>query len=119
MGNFSFRNEETGEVITEWFNSHKDVPKFVKKDGARFYRCVAAEIASQGGMSTNAWPMSSTALKIAKHQVKEYTEFCAKNGVPIEYDKRNRPIFTGQKHRRDYFRLVGVKDLDGSYGDNT
>lgn len=69
------------------------------------------------GHRSNCWPMYSDAAGINPEQRQQATEGARKAGVPTEFTRDGRAIFTSQKHRRDYCRLLGFHDRNGSYGD--
>lgn len=61
--------------------------------------------------------LHSDALGVHPKQIKEASEHAAKLGVPTEFDKLGRPIFTSRAHRKRYCASYGAFDKDGGYGD--
>lgn len=61
--------------------------------------------------------MASTALEVHPAQIGQATEDARKNGVPTEFTKGGRPIFTGPAHRKAYMKLYGFHDRNAGYGD--
>jgi len=94
-----------------------EAPRYIRIDGRKAERCLAAEYASQGGQHAKTWPMKSNALAVHPSQRVEYMEFASKHGVPTHFDKRGRPEFRTKRHRKKYAELVGATDFDGGYGD--
>ena len=72
-------------------------------------------------------PIHSEALSVHPRLRAQAMEIAAKRGVPTEFDKKGRPVFTSRKHRRDYLRIRTMRDSsgnesrchdnDGGYGD--
>jgi len=95
-----------------------EVPETIElEDGIVCERCVAAEIASQGGQDAKCWPMKSYAAAVPAWKAKEMTEAASAAGIPTEHDHMGRPILTSQGHRKKYMEFRGLTDFDGGYGD--
>lgn len=54
-------------------------------------------------------PMASRGLAVQPKQVKEATEFAAKNGVPTEYLPDGRPMIVSSRHFRELAKLSGMR----------
>lgn len=67
--------------------------------------------------TTGCWPMASEAVAVHPKQVEEAHRVAREKGVPTEYDKVGRPVFTDRGHRKAYLKAFGVKDNQGGYGD--
>ncbi len=92
------------------------------RDKPKTYRCWFcddANLAAQQTPHPAGWPMVSDAAAVHPSQAKEATEDAAKKGVPTEFTKGGRPIFTSQGHRAAYCKAYGYRDRNGSYGDYT
>jgi hypothetical protein len=63
------------------------------------------------------WPLASEALAVPANEIKQYEEHDRLHGVSTSYDRQGRPVFTSQKHRREYCRLHGYYDRNAGYGD--
>jgi hypothetical protein len=114
---FLYVHPETNKIIEEVFPCRKAPDSITLPDGTVCERCLAAEIASQGGANPACWPMYSQALAVHPSQRKEFEEFADKHGVTTEFDARGRPKFESKSHRKRYCELVGATDFDGGYGD--
>lgn len=62
-------------------------------------------------------PLHSEALAVHSKLVKQQAEKARARGVPTEFDRAGRPVFTSRRHRRDYLRAFGCHDRSGGYGD--
>lgn len=62
-------------------------------------------------------PIHSDSLGVHPRQVKKAQESAASKGVPTEFDKKGRPIFTSRLHRKRYCQAYGFFDRDAGYGD--
>ena len=118
MPTYCFKKLGGNEVIDQVF-SINEVPKFVTHNGKVYERCVTAEVSAQVGKPASTWPMKSKALAVHPTQIREYSEFAEKHGVPTEFDPMGRPEFRSKGHRKKYCELVGATDFDGGYGDPT
>lgn len=92
--------------------------KFRREEKAALKRIVKQEYAPQtnrGGAS--AWPLVSDALAVHPDQIPEAIESAKRKGVPTEFDKMGRPIFTSRAHRKSYCEKYHFFDRNGGYGD--
>jgi len=117
MAIFLYVHPKTTKIVEEVFPCRKAPPTITLEDGTVCERCLAAEIASQGGSSPACWPLHSQALAVHPSQRKQYEEFADKNGVGTTFDSRGCPVFESRGHRKRYCDLVGAKDFDAGYGD--
>lgn len=62
-------------------------------------------------------PIHSDSLGVHPRQVAKAQADAAKKGVPTEFDKKGRPIFTSRQHRKQYCEAYGYFDRDAGYGD--
>ena len=76
-----------------------------------------AEYLPPGGQLPTTWPMTSEAAAVSADQVPAAMERDKKAGVPTQYDKTGRPVFTDRGHRKAYLRSHGYRDNSGGYGD--
>jgi len=116
MPTYCFVHPKTKRII-EHVCMISERPEFIMMQGVKCERCLAAELASQGGQQPSTWPMKSNALAVHPSQRNEYMQFAERNGVSTEFDKRGRPVFRTAKHRKQYAELVGATDFDGGYSD--
>lgn len=65
----------------------------------------------------SCWPLKSDAMKVHPADVREATEYARQLGVPTEYRKDGRPVFTSQGHRKRFCEAHGFYDRNGGYGD--
>jgi hypothetical protein len=73
-----------------------------------------------GGHLPANWTAGATrseAAAVHPDQVPEAMARDKKHGVPTEYDRAGRPIFTDRGHRKKYLRSYGYHDKRGGYGD--
>jgi hypothetical protein len=73
-----------------------------------------------GGHLPACWAagaMKSEAMAVHPDQVPEAMARDKRHGVPTEYTRDGRPIFTDRGHRKAYLRSYGVHDKRGGYGD--
>lgn len=77
-------------------------------------QCPGAQVAAP---ATWANPILSDAMGIHPDQRQEAYEHSVRHGVPTAFTQDGRAILTSRQHRRDYARLIGMRDLDGGYGD--
>jgi len=63
------------------------------------------------------WPIHSEAMAVHPDQIKDAMARDAKCGIPTEYDKHGRPIWTSQRHKKLYCESYGYFDKNGGYGD--
>jgi len=62
-------------------------------------------------------PIKSDALAVHPAQVKEAEADAKKKGVPVEFMKDGRPVFTSRSQRKRYMQIYGFFDRAGGYGD--
>jgi hypothetical protein len=62
-------------------------------------------------------PLHSEAIAVHPNQIAEATAQAIEFGVPTEFDKIGRPIFTSRSHRKEYMQRYGYYDRDGGYSD--
>lgn len=70
-----------------------------------------------GGQTPSGWPMKSDALSVHPDEIEAATKEAREMGVPTEFDKAGRPIFTDPRHRKKYCEKSGYYDRNGGYGD--
>lgn len=63
------------------------------------------------------WPMASEALGVHPDQIGEATAEAVKHGVPTDFDRHGRPIFTSPQHRKRYCEAHGYYDRNGGFSD--
>jgi hypothetical protein len=74
------------------------------------------------GHRSSCWPQKgSDALCVQPQQIAEAHQLARDRGVSTEFTREGQPIFTSQRHRRDYCQKVETRvvDRNGSYGDPT
>lgn len=64
----------------------------------------------RGTHTPGNWPMLSDAAGCMSHEVDAATRQAKKFGVPTEFTKDGRAIFTSANHRRKYLKLRGWRD---------
>ncbi len=62
-------------------------------------------------------PKASDAMAVHPRQVPEAIESAKKKGVPTEFLKDGRPLFTSRRHQAAYIRAYGFFNKDACYGD--
>lgn len=62
-------------------------------------------------------PKASNALKVHPSQVQEAIENARQKGVPTDFTKDGRPLFTSRSHQKRYCKAYGYFNRDGGYGD--
>ena len=62
-------------------------------------------------------PAGSLALKVHPKQVQEAIASAKKRGVPTEFDRTGKPLFTSRAHKKAYLKAYGYVNFDGGYGD--
>ena len=82
--------------------------------GKRAPHVIGAQVARP---STWAKPIYSDSMGVHPSQVTEAREHSKKIGIPVDFTKDGRAIFTSRQQRRDYCRHFGERDNDGGYGD--
>lgn len=70
-----------------------------------------------GGPPTKGWPLHCDGLGCHPSQVKEMTEFYAKKGVKVRFDKQCRMILDSRQHRNEVLKAGDHIDRDAGYGD--
>ena len=63
------------------------------------------------------WPQHSWAMGVLPQQIEEARAMSAHLGVPTEFDRKGRAIFTSREHRKRHCDAFGYGDFDGGYGD--
>jgi len=116
MPTYCYIHPRTKAIVERVFPMGK-APEIVRINRVPHSRCIAAEIAGQGGLRPSTWPMKSRALAVHPTQRRQYERFSEKHGVPTNFDEMGRPIFRTRDHRKKYCELVGATDFDGGYGD--
>jgi hypothetical protein len=96
-------------VLDDGTEAVRDVPEELRREYRAHDRGQRRAIAK--------WPLHSEALAVNRSDVAEVASFDRQNGVPTNYDHQGRPVFTSQKHRKDYCRLHGYFDRNAGYGD--
>jgi len=72
--------------------------------------------ASSGPISLSAVPvMHSDAMAVPVKRIAEHIELAKKHGVPTEFDKHGRPIFTSRDHQRRYAQIHGFVNKDDNW----
>lgn len=61
--------------------------------------------------------LHSEAMAVHPKQIQEAIEDAKKHGVPTNFDKEGRPIFTSRAHRAKYMKAYHHYDKCGGYGD--
>lgn len=56
-------------------------------------------------------------LAVHPDNIAEAVEYDSKHGVPTDYDSWGRPIMKNRAHQKNYLKIHGVFNKDGSYGD--
>jgi hypothetical protein len=63
------------------------------------------------------WPMRSIALAVHPNQVKEAIASAQKRGVPTDFTRDGRPVFTDRDHYNRYMRAYHFYNRDAGFGD--
>lgn len=79
--------------------------------------CSLESVGTCGSSLVGFKAIHSDALGVHPKQITEARESAIKKGVPTEFDKKGRPIFTSRLHRKRYCEAYGYFDRDGGYGD--
>jgi len=103
-------------VTVEQNHSMSSVPKRVRVGDEWGYRDFAAEHGNHATGSGN-WPMKSWAAGCNPNQVGEFTKASAERGVPTEFTKDGKAVFTSRGHRKKYLKAFGMHDRNAGYGD--
>ena len=62
------------------------------------------------------WPMKNVALAVTSRRVKEARDSSIAKGVPTDFTKGGRPIFTDKTHYAKYLKAYGYKNWDSNSG---
>lgn len=73
--------------------------------------------AKRGSTNGIVKPLHSEALAVNPKQIPEAIEDARKKGVPTDFDKLGRPIFTSRAHAKAYQKAYGYFNRDAGYGD--
>ena len=65
----------------------------------------------------HGWPLHSDALACDPGNVLEAQEAASTRGVPTEFDREGRPVFTSREHRKQFCEAFGYIDRNAGYGD--
>lgn len=65
------------------------------------------------------WPLLCEASGVHPNQVQEYQKLMSDGGVPTDFTRDGRAIYTSRSHRAKALRLRGMVDKDGGYSDPT
>ena len=101
----------------------------IKKDGAHYFLDMAEvsekeyrqrhPVLSGSGIfataSPKGWPYTSTSQGCHPKDRKKFMEHFAKMGVPTEFDKDGRAIFTSRQHQRQYCEVTGRVNYDENW----
>lgn len=79
-------------------------------------RDFAAEHGS-GGHHPGNWPLLSDGAGVHPDQIGEAYTKSVRDGVPTQFTKDGRAIFTSALHRKRYCESVGLFDRSGGYSD--
>ena len=79
-------------------------------------RDLAAELGGARHRPGN-WPMLSDAAGVSPDQVGEATRHSREIGIPTEFSRDGRAVFTDRAHRKKYCEAVGLYDRNGGYSD--
>ncbi|MEM9082598.1 MAG: hypothetical protein AAGB34_03300 [Planctomycetota bacterium] len=118
MPTYTFIVEGTGEKLDlsmpiEEYERRTVDDVFHLEDGRKARRLYVPQ--KRGRCST--WPMLSDGAAVHPSQAKGASEHARAHGVPTEFSRDGRPVFTGPDHRKNYCRLIGLRDRNGGYGD--
>ena len=89
-----------------------DTETDIRDLAAKFWQDVAAaqeetKQGATGGQGTTTWPQHSDALGVHPSQAEEARESAKRRGVPTDFDKAGRPVFTSAAHKRAYAKAYG------------
>lgn len=56
------------------------------------------------------WPMASEAAGVMPHQIKENVEYMRQRGVPTDFTRDGKMIFTSHDHRKRALKAIGMHD---------
>lgn len=102
-----------GDCTLEQFKAGK-APLKITKNGKQFERGYPkTDVARRA----NIWPMKSDAAGCGPDQVREFTDNASHVGVPTDFTKDGRAIFTSRNHRKRYCEAVGLYDRNAGDGD--
>jgi len=118
---YCYRRLDNGELLTVLMTvaereERENPDGTMTIDGVK---CARDWMAECGGMrpSRSGWPLASEAMAVHPDQIPEAREHDRRHGVPTDYDRLGRPIFTSREHRKRYARSYGWRDYDGGDGD--
>lgn len=115
---YTFEDDPDGAAVEQTMTI-AEMERFEKKpliDGRRVNRRIDLEHRGHRHACGN-WPMLSEAAGVHPDQVKEATEAARAFGVPTEFTRDGRAVFTDRNHRKRYLRTQGLHDKNGGYGD--
>lgn len=119
MPTYCYRRLDTGEIveitmsIQEMIRRQDGTDTIELEDGVRAVRDFSAEHKGSFGMS--GWPLLSDAAGVNPQEIDRARQASESLGVPTDFASDGRAIFRDPKHRRDYCRAIGLKDLN-NYG---
>jgi hypothetical protein len=103
---------EDDSYTLERFYPMGKAPKIVEIEGVRLHRDIAAEHSGTAA-GPGIWPMKSEAAGVAPTQAAEAQAQSHKFGVPTEFTRDGRAVFTSARHRKAYCEQVGLYDRHG------
>jgi hypothetical protein len=80
-------------------------------------RDIAAEQNIRAHVSCQNWPLHSDAMAVDPSQITEAVEDARKRGVPTDFDRDGRAVFTGPGHRKRYCEAYGTFTKNAGYSD--
>ena len=63
------------------------------------------------------WPMASDAAGVSPTQAQEAMAHATSIGIPTDFDRQGRAIFTSARHRKAYCEAIGLYDRNGGFSD--
>lgn len=113
---YTAETDHGGETIERFFCMDDKPASIDLGDGRIAYRDIAAEHAGFTN-SPDIWPMASDAAGVHPNQVEGVRDRARQRGIPTEFTRDGRPIFTSARHRKRYCEAVGLYDRNAGPSD--
>lgn len=103
----------TGKIKTIRGKDHYfiDGKPVTKKAFEKVFNCKGDDRPINVKKKYGHWPMKSLAMKVHTSMIGKAKERDRRNGCPpTEYTKLGEPIWTSERHKREYIKRLGVHD---------
>ena len=96
-------------VTQERFFTMGAAPESIVVDGTKYSRNYSLEHRGQarGG---EGWPIHSESMRVLPNQIEKTAELAHSKGVPTDFDRGGRPIWTNENHKQKYIKAFGYFD---------